>query len=63
LFIAEAFAAVNLDWHDHVDIDPVLMRSTDLAVSRADPSQAADWLGWKAQRHMKGVVKEMLGGG
>lgn len=60
-FAAEAFAAVNLDWHDHVDIDPALMRPTDLAVSRADPSQAADRLGWKAQIHMKGVVKEMVG--
>lgn len=59
-FVAEAFAAVNLDWHDHVDIDPALMRPTDLAVSRGDPSQAADRLGWKAQIHMKGVVKEMV---
>lgn len=58
-FVAEAFAAVNLDWHAHVDIDPALMRPTDLAVSRADPSQAADRLGWKAQVYMKGVVKEM----
>lgn len=60
-FVAEAFAAVNLDWHDHVDINPALMRPTDLAVSQADPSQAADKLGWKAQIHMKGVVKEMVG--
>jgi len=27
-FVAEAFAAVNLDWRDYVDTDPALMRPT-----------------------------------
>jgi len=60
-FVAEVFTAVNLDWHDHVDTDPALMRPTDLAVSRADPSRAASKLGWKAQTRMQGVVREMAG--
>lgn len=58
-FVETAFATVNLDWHDHVDSDPVLMRPTDLAVSRADPSHAATRLGWKAQTHMREVVRKM----
>jgi GDPmannose 4,6-dehydratase len=61
-FVAEAFAAVNRDWHDFVESDPALMRPTDLAVSKANPSRAADRLGWKAQTHMKGVVQKMVMG-
>jgi len=59
-FIAEAFAAVNLDWRDHVDSDPALMRPADLGVSRADPTLAARKLGWKAQMNMAGVVYKMV---
>jgi GDPmannose 4,6-dehydratase len=62
-FVAEAFAAINLDWRDHVDTDPTLMRPTDLAVSRADPSRAADKLGWKAHTDMRGVVRNMTEAG
>lgn len=59
-FVAEAFTAVNLDWHKHVNTDPALMRPTDLAVSRADPTRAATQLGWLAVTHMRGVVLNMV---
>jgi GDPmannose 4,6-dehydratase len=59
-FVSATFAAVNLDWRQHVDTDPALMRPADLAVSRADPNHAADKLGWKAQTNMIGVVREMV---
>jgi GDPmannose 4,6-dehydratase len=47
-FVAEAFAALGLDWHDHVVVDPSLFRPADIAVSRANPAKAAKELGWKA---------------
>ena len=59
-FVAAAFTAVNLDWHKHVDIDPALMRPSDLNISRADPSLAQAKLGWQAQTRMAGVVKNMV---
>lgn len=59
-FVATAFAAVDLDWRDHVDTDPALMRPTDLSISRADPSFAKAKLGWQAQIRMAGVVKNMV---
>jgi GDPmannose 4,6-dehydratase len=59
-FVAAAFAAVELDWRDHVESDPALMRPADLAISRADPSRAEAALGWKAQTRMDGVVKNMV---
>ena len=59
-FVAEAFAAVGLDWQEHVDIDHTLMRPTDISVSRAYPSLAATHLGWRAQVNMCGVVRGMV---
>lgn len=59
-FVAEAFRALKLDWRDHVDSDAGLMRPTDLAVSRADPSLAEDKLGWQAQSRMSDVIGKML---
>ncbi|MBP8788760.1 MAG: GDP-mannose 4,6-dehydratase [Moraxellaceae bacterium] len=59
-FVAESFAAVNLNWREHVDSDPALMRPTDLAVSRADPSRAQEQLGWQAQTRMSDVVRNMV---
>jgi GDPmannose 4,6-dehydratase len=59
-FVAAAFAEVNLDWRDHVHNDPALMRPTDLARSRADPSRAASKFDWKAQTRMVEVVHRML---
>ena len=59
-FVAETFAAVNLDWRNHVDTDPGLRRPTDLSISRADPTHAANKLGWRAQIHMASVVRKMV---
>ena len=59
-FLESAFAEVGLDWHDHVVIDPLLMRPNDLKVSRADPSKACDQLMWIASYGMHEVVKIMI---
>jgi len=59
-FVEEVFNAVGLDWRDYVNIDPTLMRPTDLAVSRADPSKAAENLRWKAKSYMCDVVKKLV---
>lgn len=59
-FVAAAFSTAGLDWRDHVDIDPGLMRPTDLAMSCADPSRAREKLGWQAASQMGDVVRKML---
>ncbi len=58
-FVSTAFAAVGLDWREHVAIDISLLRPTDLAISRGDPSKAESILGWKAKSKMNDVVKMM----
>lgn len=59
-FVATAFGELGLDWTEHVDHAPELMRPTDLAISRADPSRAWRELGWRAQHGMHDVVRLML---
>jgi len=59
-FVAEAFTCVGLDWKDHVEQDPTILRPLDLRVGRADPSKAAVELGWKARSKMADVVRMMM---
>jgi GDPmannose 4,6-dehydratase len=48
-FVAEAFAAAGLDWHDHVTIDPALVRPAEIMWSGASPAKAARVLDWRAE--------------
>jgi GDPmannose 4,6-dehydratase len=59
-FVAETFAALGLEWRQHVEQDEKLFRPTDLLVSHADPSEAARALGWQARYRMRDVVRAML---
>jgi GDPmannose 4,6-dehydratase len=59
-FVSAAFAAVDLDWRDHVEIDDSLLRPTDLAVGRGNPHKAREILGWEAKYNMNDVVTMMI---
>lgn len=59
-FVAEAFACVNLDWREHVDHDPALLRPTDIAQGKGNPAKALRVLGWQAKSKMRDVVKLMV---
>ncbi len=59
-FLAEAFACVNLNWHDHVTTDTSLYRPTDIAVGRGHPAKAREVLGWQAKSKMQDVVRMMV---
>ncbi len=59
-FVAAAFAYVGLDWREHVVIDASLLRPTDIAVGRGNPSKASAELGWQAQYKMKDVARMMV---
>jgi GDPmannose 4,6-dehydratase len=61
-FVDRAFREVGLDWQDHVELDPTFLRPTDISRGLGDPSRAAAELGWKAQYHMKDVVRMMVEG-
>ena len=61
-FVELAFTQVGLNWKDHVEVDTAFLRPTDLTRGLGDPSRAAAELGWKAQYHMKDVVRMMVEG-
>lgn len=58
-FVERAFAEVNLDWREHVDIDKTLYRPADITYASANPARANTQLGWKATAMMPEVVKRM----
>ena len=58
-FVAASFAAFGLDWKQHVESDPALLRPSDIMHSSANPEKAARRLQWRAQVHMPEVVRRM----
>jgi GDPmannose 4,6-dehydratase len=58
--VAEVFRCVGLDWRDHVESDPSLLRPSEIMVSRANPEKSAQMLGWKATYGLKDVVRMMV---
>src|SRR6266446_5147880 len=59
-FVAAAFLELDLDWRDHVDYDPSLVRSSDIMYSVADPTKAAQILGWRPTVRMPEIVARMV---
>jgi GDPmannose 4,6-dehydratase len=59
-FVAEAFRLVGLDWRDHVESDPALLRPMDIRVGRANPAKVFERLGWVASSKMRDVVRQMV---
>ena len=59
-FVKEVFTQLKMDWQDHVEINPSLLRPTDLRISKADPSKAHKVLKWRAKSDMCDVIKMMV---
>ena len=59
-FVESAFREVGLDWQEHVEVDPSLLRPTDLSRGVGDPSLAEQELGWSAKHRMQDVVRMMI---
>jgi GDPmannose 4,6-dehydratase len=59
-FVATAFAAVDLNWQEHVVVDEGLLRPTDLVLGKANPGKAQQELGWQAKYQMPDVVQMMM---
>jgi GDPmannose 4,6-dehydratase len=55
-----AFGHVDLDWHDHVQIDPELFRPAEVNTLRGDASKARRVLGWEPQVAFPELVRRMV---
>jgi GDPmannose 4,6-dehydratase len=59
-FVATAFAAVDLDWRDHVTFDQALVRPSDIAMSVGRPEKAERVLGWRAATCMPDIARLLV---
>jgi GDPmannose 4,6-dehydratase len=59
-FVARTFAALDLDWRDHVDIDRAIFRPLDISYNCGDATKAFEELGWRAEVVMPEVVDRMV---
>lgn len=59
-FIDITFSALDLNWEEHVVIDEVLRRPTDLRIGRADPGKANAELNWKAKFGLNQIIESMI---
>jgi GDPmannose 4,6-dehydratase len=55
-----AFGHVGLNWRDHVEIDPELLRPADVHHLRGDYSKAAHDLGWSPIVSFEELVRMMV---
>ena len=59
-FIEHAFGRVDLDWQEHVEIDPRYFRPAEVDALQADPSKARRILGWEPRVTFKELVRLMV---
>jgi GDPmannose 4,6-dehydratase len=59
-FLTEAFAHVNLDWHDYVELDPKYLRPAEVDLLIGDASKASRELGWNPKVTFKELVRLMV---
>jgi GDPmannose 4,6-dehydratase len=59
-FVDASFERLGLRSSDHVFHDPKLVRSVDVPLMHADPSHAAERLGWRATIFGRGVAERLV---
>ena len=59
-FVILTFELLNLNWEDHVILNEVFLRPTDILAGYSNPSKAKKILGWKAKYKVKDVIKMLL---
>lgn len=59
-FVEEVFGLLNLDWQEHVAIDPRYYRPAEVDLLLGDASKAREKLGWKPAVDFKSLVRIMV---
>jgi GDPmannose 4,6-dehydratase len=59
-FLEEAFAALDLDWKKHVEVDPRYFRPAEVDLLLGDASKARKQLGWEPKVGFKELVQMMV---
>ncbi len=59
-FLEETFSYLDLDWGQHVELDPRYLRPTEVDYLLGDASKAKKELGWEPKIKFKELVKMMV---
>ena len=59
-FVEAAFSHVGLHWEEHVEVDEALYRPAEVDYLEADPSRAAELIGWTPSISFEELVAEMV---
>lgn len=59
-FVEKAFAMVDLNWKDHVVIDPKFYRPAEVRQLKGDYSKAKRLLGWEPSVNFEGLLQMMV---
>jgi GDPmannose 4,6-dehydratase len=59
-FLDEAFGLLDIDWQEHVDIDPRYYRPTEVDLLLGDATKAREKLGWEPKVSFKELVRLMV---
>jgi GDPmannose 4,6-dehydratase len=55
-----AFERVGLDWREHVEVDPGLIRPAEISTLRGDAGKARRLLGWTPKVSFAELVQMMV---
>ena len=59
-FVSQSFAQLGLDWQSFVEVNPQLVRPSDICESVGDPKPITDAVGWTAQKNVDDVIQSLL---
>ncbi|MHA0036121.1 GDP-mannose 4,6-dehydratase [Deinococcus sp. PESE-13] len=59
-FAEKAFALVDLDYNDFVEVDPRYFRPAEVDYLLGDASETREFLGWTPKTSFEGLVREMV---
>lgn len=59
-FVERVFSGLNLDWEEHVLIDPRYYRPTEVEYLHGDPSKVKRVLGWEPKVTFSELVQRMV---
>jgi len=59
-FIEKVFEQCDLDWREHIIINPTFFRATDIAASYSSPDRAKAMIGWEASVKFDELVEKLV---
>ena len=59
-FVERVFSYLDLDWEDHVEIDPRYFRPTEVELLLGDAAKARETLGWEPRVGIDELVRRMV---